>query len=157
MSYQLTCKLTKEKKYPIPKQLQKNLKSRSKAPQRAIEHKRVSSRTNSVNEVEQQGKNHKSRSHRQCKLENDFKKKSKKSKITLKDNFDMTSFLNDMEKSLIMLNPYTDTLLIKSIYQLISLISGMREKKLTLECQLLHQSRTLHQQILNSISTKDIR
>ena len=63
-------------------------------------------------------------------------------------------FLEDLKKVLSTLNAYTDTLIIKSIYELISFVTAMKEPELAVCTQFLSSSRTLHQQILNSIGKK---
>ncbi|XP_065666100.1 uncharacterized protein LOC101239166 isoform X3 [Hydra vulgaris] len=138
----------------ISKQTQSKTKTR--ASQKNIDYKTDASlNTVCEDEVVEKKLTRKLRSSKKC---ISVKKMKPESNLpVVKSSFDISLFLNDMEKSLQILNPYTDTLLIKSIYQLISIISGMQAKKLTLECELLHQSRTLHQQVLNCISTKDRR
>ena len=69
------------------------------------------------------------------------------------------SFLEDLKKVLGLLNPYTDTLIIKAIYELVSYMtsSGVLDgggTRLPLTTQFLASSRTLHQQVLNSIGKK---
>ena len=68
------------------------------------------------------------------------------------------SFLLDLKKVLGLLNPYTDTLIIKAIYELVAFMTsstcGDGKTKLALTTQFLASSRTLHQQVLNSIGKK---
>ena len=72
------------------------------------------------------------------------------------------SFLLDLKKVLGLLNPFTDTLIIKAIYELVAFMTsspcvsdGVDDRtKLALTTQFLASSRTLHQQVLNSIGKK---
>ena len=81
--------------------------------------------------------------------------KSNKKLITHSSNeLSIIKCLEDLQKSLAVLSPYTDALIIKAIYQLLILLSGTSNKGLTIACQLLSSSRTLHQQILSSYGKK---
>lgn len=62
--------------------------------------------------------------------------------------------LSDLKKVLTVLNSYTDTLIIKSIYQLISFIASYDNKPLAISSQFLSCARTLHQQVLHSVGKK---
>ena len=64
------------------------------------------------------------------------------------------SFMEDLKKVLSSLNPYTDTLIIKSIYELVSFMTSTNNPSLATTTQFLASSRTLHQQILNAIGKK---
>ncbi|XP_066926084.1 uncharacterized protein [Clytia hemisphaerica] len=64
------------------------------------------------------------------------------------------SFLEDLKKVLSSLNPYTDTLIIKSIYELVTFMMSTNNPSLATTTQFLASSRTLHQQILNAIGKK---
>jgi len=93
--------------------------------------------------------------------EEDGEIQGKFAKLTLKEEtptqkiieFNDT-FLEDLKKVLVLLNPFTDTLIIKSIYQLMTFVAASKDPHLALSTQLLASSRTLHQQILNAIGKK---
>lgn len=68
--------------------------------------------------------------------------------------FSMHNFIEDLKKALSVLNPYTDTLIIKAIYQILSAISGISDVNLATTSHLLSSARTLHQQIVSSCSKK---
>lgn len=64
------------------------------------------------------------------------------------------SNVSDLKNVLEMLNPFIDTLIIKSIYQLISIMTSSQNQSLSIDSQLLSHSRTLHQQLLQSTAKK---
>ena len=70
------------------------------------------------------------------------------------NDFNIKVLMNDLHKALSVLNPYTDTLIIKAIYQLISSFTDDAESHLTASTQLLSSARILHQQILSSYGKK---
>ena len=78
--------------------------------------------------------------------------------LELRDNInesvDHGQVTSDMHKALHVTNPYIDALIIKSIYQLITLLSGYHDKNLSVASQFLQSTRTLHQQFLASSAKK---
>ena len=82
----------------------------------------------------------------------EVEKKKKRRKSLNEAN--IVKCLDDLRQSLTILNPYTDTLIIKAIYQLLILLSGTSNKSLTIACQLLSSSRILHQQMLSACTKK---
>lgn len=83
---------------------------------------------------------------------------SKIDTLELKDYIDKSvdhvQVTSDMRKALHVTNPYIDALIIKSIYQLITLLSGYHDKNLSVASQFLQSTRTLHQQFLASSAKK---
>lgn len=78
----------------------------------------------------------------------------KDKEIKVKGNPGAQSLLSDLKKVLPVLNSYTDTLIIKSIYQLISLMTSEDNKQLAISSHFLSYARTLHQQVLQSVGKK---
>ena len=83
---------------------------------------------------------------------------SKIDTLELRDNIgksvDHGQITSDLRKALHVTNPYIDALIIKSIYQLITLLSGYHDKNLSVASQFLQSTRTLHQQFLASSAKK---